>query len=78
MNNNHSTSLINLLAQTLAQRLPGIVAIYHFGSFNTQGERAGSDIDLGLQADHPLDPAHLFHLAGNWPRLPGATSTWRT
>lgn len=60
MSISRSTSLIDRLAQTQSQRLPGIVAIYRFGSFNTSGERTGSDIDLGLQADHPLDPVTLY------------------
>jgi len=71
MSSSHATSLINQLAQTLSQRLPGIVAIYRFGSFDTPDERADSDIDLGLQPDHPLDPVALFHLAGELATLAG-------
>jgi len=69
--NSHSAPLIDRLAQTLSQRLPGIVAIYRFGSFGTPNERPDSDIDLGLQADHPLDPVALFHLAGELATLAG-------
>jgi len=69
--NSHSAPLIDQLAQTLSQRLPGLVAIYRFGSFGTPNERPDSDIDLGVQADHPLDPVALFHLAGELATLAG-------
>jgi predicted nucleotidyltransferase len=71
MSSSHSTSLIDRLVQTLSLRLSGLVAIYRFGSFGTPNERADSDIDLGLQADHPLDPVALFHLAGELATLAG-------
>lgn len=71
MSSSHATSLIDQLAQTLSLRLPGIVTIYRFGSFDTPSERTDSDIDLGLQADRPLDPVALFHLAGELATLAG-------
>jgi len=71
MSSSHSTSLIDRLAQTLSQQLPGLVAIYRFGSFSTPNERPDSDIDLGLQADHPLDPVTLFLLTGELATLAG-------
>lgn len=64
MSNSHSKMLLAKLIQTLHSRLPGLIAVYRFGSFGTPEERADSDIDLGLQADSPLDPVALFHLAG--------------
>ena len=51
------------LVEVLAARLPGLIAVYRFGSFGTIHERDDSDIDLGLQAEHKLDPVVLFHLA---------------
>lgn len=44
--------------------VPGLIAVYRFGSFGTPDQRADSDIDLGLQADRPLDPVMLFRLSG--------------
>jgi hypothetical protein len=69
--NSHSAPLTDRLAQTLSQRLPGLVAIYHFGSFDAPNERPDSNINLRLQAGHPLDPVALFHLAGELATLTG-------
>jgi hypothetical protein len=71
MSNSHAISRIDWLAQTLAQQLPGIVVIHSFGSFDTPSERADGDIDLGPQADHPLDPTTMFHLAWELTTLAG-------
>lgn len=57
-------ALLTALTHHLRARLPGLLAIYRFGSFGTDQERANSDIDLGLQADGPLDPVALFDIAG--------------
>jgi predicted nucleotidyltransferase len=48
----------------LAERLPGLLAVYRVGSFGTDAQLPDSDIDLGLQAERPLDPVELFDLAG--------------
>lgn len=64
MSNNHSKALLTKLVRTLQSRLPGLIAVYRFGSFDTPEERGDSDIDLGLQAGSPLDPVALFHLTG--------------
>lgn len=71
MASNPNKSLTTQLTDALTTRLPELIAIYRFGSFDTPAERAGSDIDLGLQADHPLDPLMLFHLAGDLATMAG-------
>lgn len=71
MSDHHSKAVIARLVQALSTRLDGLIAVYRFGSFGTSGERTDSDIDLGLQADHPLDPVALFHLAGELATLAG-------
>lgn len=62
-------SIIQLLVESLIARIPNLVAIYRFGSYGTDMQRADSDIDLGLQPDEPLDPVHLFHMAGELATL---------
>lgn len=64
MHTHRHQSTLDPLIRTLQARLPGLVAVYRFGSFGTPDERADSDIDLGLLADAPLDPVVLFDLAG--------------
>ena len=62
---NHDDPRLRLapLVEVLTARLPGLIAVYRFGSFGTIHERGDSDIDLGLQAEHKLDPMALFQLA---------------
>lgn len=55
---------LNQLVARLRQRVPGLVAVYRYGSFGTRYQRPDSDIDLGLLAGAPLDPVFLFDLAG--------------
>jgi predicted nucleotidyltransferase len=64
MSTDSSNALLRQLARKLADRLPELIAVYRFGSFGTADMRADSDIDLGLQAERPLDPIALFDLAG--------------
>lgn len=71
MNDNHSKLLIPRLVKVLEADVPGLIAVYRFGSFGTSTERADSDIDLGLQADHPLDPVSVFDLSGKLATLAG-------
>lgn len=65
MTDNASGTILPKLTATLAERLPGLIAVYRFSSFGTADARADSDIDLGLQADAPLDPVALFRLAAD-------------
>lgn len=68
---NASPDRLTPLLGVLCARLPTLVAVYRFGSFGTSNERADSDIDLGLQAEHPLDPVALFHLSAELATLAG-------
>ncbi|MDN5874731.1 MAG: nucleotidyltransferase domain-containing protein [Sinobacteraceae bacterium] len=54
---------ISQLVAMLSGRIPGLIAVYRFGSFGTPAQRRDSDIDLGVLADAPLDPVALFHMA---------------
>ncbi|HEX7338812.1 MAG TPA: nucleotidyltransferase domain-containing protein [Rhodanobacteraceae bacterium] len=57
------------LIERLTARLPSLVGVYRFGSFNTRDERAASDIDMGLLGTRPFDPVRLFELAGELATL---------
>lgn len=69
MSNDEPGTLLARLTQTLDARLPGLIAVYRFGSFGTADQRADSDIDLGLHTDAPLDPVALFQLAAELSTL---------
>lgn len=56
--------LLPQLVGQLRQQIPNLIAVYGFGSFGTAAQRPDSDIDLGLQADAPLNAVRLFDLAG--------------
>lgn len=64
-----TTPRLTPLVDRLTACLPGLIAVYRFGSFGTADERADSDIDLGLQAAGKLDPVGLFHLAAELATL---------
>ncbi|HET7570833.1 MAG TPA: nucleotidyltransferase domain-containing protein [Gammaproteobacteria bacterium] len=71
MSDDSSNVLLERLAQVLEARVPDLIAVYRFGSFGTAAMRADSDIDLGLLAERPLDPVHLFDVAGELATLAG-------
>lgn len=71
MGTTDSAATLAHLLQALSSRLPGLVAVYRFGSFGTADERVDSDIDLGLQPDHPLDPVAVFRMAAELATLAG-------
>ncbi len=51
--------------ELLRQGLPGLQAVYHFGSSAAQGaEHEGSDVDLAVLPEGPLSPLTRFALAG--------------
>lgn len=66
-----NTKELQSLLQALSQQIPGLLAVYRFGSYGTPAQRPDSDIDLGLQAEAPLDPVMLFDLAGELATLAG-------
>ncbi len=61
--------LVELLVARLLERVPDLLAVYRFGSFDTPAQRPDSDIDLGLLGEAPLEPVFLFDLAGELPTL---------
>ncbi|GMU64305.1 MAG: hypothetical protein AMXMBFR36_05790 [Acidobacteriota bacterium] len=50
------------IASRLAAALPGLVAVYRFGSTAAGTERAGSDVDLAVLAEGPVDAGRRFDL----------------
>lgn len=66
-----SETILIELTRVLRERLPGLLAVYRFGSFGAPAQRADSDIDLGLLADNPLDPVQLFQLSAELATLAG-------
>lgn len=42
------------IVATLRERVPGLVAVYRFGSSGTAAERVSSDLDLAVLTDRPL------------------------
>ena len=52
------------LVQTLAARLPNLLAVYAFGSRIAGTARAGSDLDLAVLVAGYADAVGLFNLAG--------------
>jgi predicted nucleotidyltransferase len=66
----HKESLIALLKQNL----PGLLAVYAFGSrIQNQGQaaRADSDLDLAVLLEGYGDPVTLFHLSGSLADMAG-------
>jgi predicted nucleotidyltransferase len=68
----HKESLITLLQQ----RLPGLLAVYAFGSrVENQGvsARSDSDLDLAVLLEGYGDPLTLFNLSGSLADIAGCT-----
>ena len=66
----HKDALITLLQQ----RLPGLLAVYAFGSrIQNQGQsaRSDSDLDLAVLLEGYGDPVTLFHLSGSLADIAG-------
>ena len=61
--------LVELIVGRLIERVPGLLAVYRFGSFGTPAQRPDSDIDLGLLGGTPLNSMFLFDLAGELATL---------
>ncbi len=55
----------------LRENIPGLVALYQFGSAVAGGERPDSDIDLAFLAEEALDPVRRFTLASQAARMLG-------
>ncbi len=59
------------IVETLRARLPGLLAIYAFGSRIAGTEGPGSDLDLAVLVEGYADPWELFDLAGVLADLAG-------
>jgi len=51
-----------LIVSLLQQELPGLVAVYRFGSTSTGDARRGSDVDVAVLVEDALDPVRRFEL----------------
>jgi predicted nucleotidyltransferase len=47
----------------LSRTVPGLLAIYRFGSYETDQERIDSDIDLAVLATQPVESVQRWELA---------------
>ena len=61
----------DMLVAVLRAGIPGLQAVYRYGSAGTAHARADSDIDLAVLADAQLDFAMLNRLAVELMRLAG-------
>jgi predicted nucleotidyltransferase len=55
----------------LQSRLPGLQAVYLFGSQRTPDANANSDLDLAVLASGAIDPLELWRLAGELADIVG-------
>ena len=53
----------SLVAGYLDQAVPGLLAVYRFGSLGTSGERKESDIDLAFLPEAPVSNVTRWNLA---------------
>lgn len=51
------------VVERIRAALPEVIGIYRFGSWITPDEHAGSDVDLALLPDQPLDTLARWELA---------------
>lgn len=59
------------LVAHLQQAVPGLMAVYRFGSWGTVHERSDSDIDLALLATQRMEDAQRWELAQQLAALAG-------
>lgn len=66
-----STSLVpdTAIVAMLRDQLPGVQAIYRYGSAGTEFERPESDVDLAVLAERPIDLQDLLATAAKLTRL---------
>jgi predicted nucleotidyltransferase len=55
----------------LQERIPSLIAVYHYGSTALGGARPDSDVDLGVLAQDKLDPETLSDLGSEIATLLG-------
>jgi uncharacterized protein len=61
------------LVDLLRARVPGLTAVYLFGSSETGGAHAASDLDLAVLSSSPLDPMGRWELQGDLSQRAGRT-----
>lgn len=59
------------IVQTLQARLPGLMAVYAFGSRVHGTANASSDLDLAVLVNGYVEPAELWELSGDLADLAG-------
>lgn len=59
----HVEQPLAALVDRLKKELPGLLAVYRFGSFGTAYERPASDLDLAVYAGRPLTAMKLWSVA---------------
>ena len=60
-----------VIVEALLAAIPACQAIYRFGSWGTDAQRPGSDIDLAVLPPEPLDPVRRWELAQTLASLAG-------
>lgn len=59
------------IADIVREEIPGIAAVYRFGSTAQGQEHRGSDVDLAVLPERPVDPVHRFRVQERLARLLG-------
>lgn len=63
--------LLHRLILQLQKDIPGLFAVYRFGSWGTTAERADSDIDLAVLATVPFEPVRRWEVAQQLAAIAG-------
>ncbi len=63
--------IAEIAVATLCETIPGLLAVYRFGSAGSVYQRDQSDIDLAFLADQPLADTHRWQLAQDLAALLG-------
>ena len=63
--------MLQKLVTHLSSTLPGLIAVYRFGSWGTTLARPDSDIDLAILVEPPLDAIACWNLAQELANIAG-------
>lgn len=55
--------ILKSLTEQLRAEIPGLLAVYRFGTWGTPDERTNSDIDIAVLAEAPLPPERCWDVA---------------
>lgn len=58
------TDALQPALDALRQAIPGLLAVYVYGSVARDEAHDGSDVDIAILAEHPVDAVERFDLAG--------------